>query len=274
MSVIGELSTVYPEVSGLLQQLLDGVRAILADQFIGMYLFGSLTSGCFDDDSDIDVVVVTDDDLTDEGFAELQAVHDRIASGESRWAIQLEVSYIPRHAIRRYDPADALHPHIDRGRGERLRMMQHAGDWIIQRHNLREQGLMVMGPAPGTLIDPVSADGLREATLAMLHEWVARIPDDPAQISRRGGQSYTVLTICRMLYTLQHGTVVSKPVAARWAREALGERWRPLIDRAWIGRQNPDSKAQAEDVGGTLKFIRYALEWSQQFEIPPHKVEP
>jgi hypothetical protein len=41
-------------------------------------------------------------------------------------------------------------------------------------------------------------------------------------------QAYAILTMCRALYTLQHGTVVSKSVAARWAQEVLGERWAAL----------------------------------------------
>lgn len=31
-----------------------------------------------------------------------------------------------------------------------------------------------------------------------------------------------ILTMCRVLHTLEHGTIVSKPVAARWAQAKLG----------------------------------------------------
>jgi hypothetical protein len=34
----------------------------------------------------------------------------------------------------------------------------------------------------------------------------------------------------------------------------------PLIERALVGRQTPQLKAEPEDVRGTLDFIRYALE--------------
>lgn len=83
----------------------------------------------------------------------------------------------------------------------------------------------------------------------------------------RGYQSYTVLSLCRVLYTLQYGTVVSKPVAVRWAQETLGERWVPLIERTWEGRHHPGLEASADDVKGTLEFIQYSLERSRQFAI-------
>ena len=262
----------YPDANIVLDSLLADVQAILGDQFIGMYLYGSLASGDFDRDSDVDYVVVTRAELSEALFSALQDMHIRIAAIDSWCATQLEGSYIPQQALRRYDPVHALHLHIDRGRDESLKKMQLDdaslsrawwGGWVILRSNLRERGITLTGPAPHTLIDPVTPDDLRQATLAILHGWAAHILEDPAQMDSRGYQSYTVLTLCRTLYTLQYVSLVSKPVAARWAQAALGEPWASLIERAWIGRQNPQLKAQSEDVNGTLDFIRYTLERSQ-----------
>jgi hypothetical protein len=146
-------------------------------------------------------------------------------------------------------------------------MIHHGEAWDVHRHVLRERGITLAGPAPRDLIDPVSPTRLRQAMLTLLPGWATQILREPAQIKYRGGQSYTVLSLCRVLYTLQHGTVVSKPVAARWAQATLGERWAPWIERAWEGRHNPDSEASSEDVNETLEFIRYTLERSRQFEI-------
>jgi len=249
----------YPEVAILLEELLESVQAILGDHFIGMYLEGSLASGDFDQDSDIDFVVVTDIDISGGLFSALQAMHDRIATIDSWCAIQLEGSYISRHALWRYDPAHALHPNIERGRGERLKMVEHDETWAVHRYVLRGQGITLAGPAPQTLIDPVAPADLRQAALKTLHGWAAQILDNPAQMKDCGNQSYIVLTLCRILYTLHHGTVVSKPVAARWAQETLGNRWATLIERAWTGRHNPGLEASPDDVSGTLEFIRFAI---------------
>jgi len=249
----------HPDVERLLQTLLKEAQAILDERFVGMYLFGSLTSGDFDKDSDIDVVVVTAGEISEDRFSALRAMHEKIYAGDSPWTIQLEVSYIPRGALRRYDPADAVHPHIDRGSDELL-MVEHDESWTVQRHVLRERGITLAGPAPQSLIDPVSGRDLREAMVAILDGWAAEILRDPARLGRRGGQSYAVLSICRILYTLQHGSVVSKRVAARWAQGALSDRWTPLIEGTWAGRENPERDARPEEVSETLAFIRYARE--------------
>lgn len=266
MSAVVDIPTPYTEVNDLLRELLESVQIILGSHFIGMYLEGSLASGDFDQDSDIDFVVVTDEDISGNLSSALQAMHERIATIDSWCAIQLEGSYISQHALRRYDPDHALHPNIERGSGERLKMAYHDDAWTVHRYVLRERGIMVIGPSPQTLIDPVSPNDLRRAMLPILHGWATHILNNPNEINSRGGQSYTVLSLCRILYTLQFGDVVSKPLAARWAKETLGENWVSLIDRAWVGRQNPQLKAQSDDVNGTLDFIRYTLERSQQFE--------
>ncbi|HYO49801.1 MAG TPA: nucleotidyltransferase domain-containing protein, partial [Chloroflexia bacterium] len=129
--------TPYSDVNAILHELLSSVQAILGDYFLGMYLYGSLALGDFDPyRSDIDFLVVTTDNLPDDLFSALQTMHARIAASDSRWATDLEGSYIPKHALRRYDPANARHPHIDRGE-EGLDKEQHDSDWIIQRHTLR-----------------------------------------------------------------------------------------------------------------------------------------
>ena len=273
MSVAVDNPTPYPEVNRLLKELLESVQAILGNHFIGMYLDGSLTSGDCDQDSDIDFVVVTDIEISGSLFSALQAMHDRVATIDSWCAIKLEGFYISQHALRRYDPAYALHPNIELGKGKRLKMVQHddAWDddaWAIHRYVLRDRGITLAGPVPQTLIDPVTPNDLRQAMLKILHGWAAQILNDPAQMKRRGYQSYTVLSLCRILYTLENGSVVSKSVAARWAQETLGERWVPLIEQTWEGRHNPGIEASADDVNGTLEFIRYSLKRSRKFTIP------
>ena len=256
-------SDTYADVNRVLHELLTGAQSILGSHFVGMYLFGSLANGDFDQHSDVDFVVVTGSEISGDLFLALQALHMQIATLDSWCATQLDGSYISQHALRRYDPTQTLHPHIDRGKGESLQMRQHDSDWVIQRHILREQGVTVRGPAPKILIDPVSPNELQQAVRTILNTWFALMLDDPSTLKRRGYQSYTVLTMSRMLYTLDFGTVVSKPVAVRWAREALGEEWALLMERAWAGRQHPHLEADADDVIATLNFIRYTIKHSQ-----------
>lgn len=251
--------TPHPEVNAILRELMERLRAVLGSQLAGAYLYGSLTRGAFDRQSDIDVLVVTYDEMSDETFAAVSAMHDEVAAGKSWCATQLEVAYIPAKSLRRYEAEASVYPHLDRGKGEHLQRKEHWSDCVVQRHELRERGIALAGPHPATLIDPVSDDDLRQATRDVLLKWAESLFADPSELERRGSQSYVVLSICRMLYTIETGGVASKRQAAAWAKATLDEKWSSLVDRAWTGRKNPDLKATAEDVTATLDLMRYAI---------------
>jgi predicted nucleotidyltransferase len=246
------------EVTAVVRELVEGAQRVLRNQLVGAYVTGSLTTGEFDEASDIDVIVVTEGELDDAAFDALELMHEAISRKKSRWATQLEVSYFPRADLRRYDPGRSLHPRLDRGKGERLKMMHHDSDWVAQRHMLREMGHTLIGPDPKQLIDPVSPDELREAMRPLLLDWIRPLLDERVPFAGRGHQAYIVLTVCRILYTLEHGEVVSKRKAVEWAQENMQDRWHPLIERAWEGRSSPSGPM--EDATETIAFIRQIVE--------------
>jgi hypothetical protein len=59
--------------------------------------------------------------------------------------------------------------------------------------------------------------------------------------------------MCRALYTLEHGTIVSKPRAIQWA-QARHESWVKLMDRAVAASQQKHEGAFLDE---TLSFIRF-----------------
>jgi hypothetical protein len=256
--------TPYAEVNAVLDVLLSEAQGILGHHFVGLYLGGSLALGDFNPQrSDIDFVAVTAGELPEEVLAALAAMHARLAASGLAWATLLDGSYIAQPALRRYDPAQARHPHLGTGGGN-LNVEQHDSDWIIQGHILRQHGLGLAGPAPHTLIDLILPNELRQATLATLRGWWAPMLRDPARLQSAEYQAFAILTMCRMFYTFHYGAIASKPVAARWAQAALGERWAEVIAQALAWRRG----APLDKLKETLDFIRYTLEGSQEVEIP------
>lgn len=219
-----------------------------------MYLYGSLATGDFaPETSDIDFVVVTDGDASDEQFAALAALHTRLAESGGL-AASLEGSYIPRAALRRWVPGDARHPHLSHDAP--FQVAEHGADWVIQRHVLRERGVVLAGPEPRTLIDPVTPAQLRAAITRLLGDfWSARGSSEEF-LRPRAYQVFAVQTMCRALHTLGHGEISSKPAAVRWALDALPARFRPAIARALAF---PDGD-QPDGLDETRALIRYAIE--------------
>ena len=252
--------TAFPEVNTLLKLFLEKLQPILRDHLVGFYLYGSLSLGDFDpDSSDVDFLVVTEDSLSENMLAELRDMHVRIAATGLLYSNRLEGSYIPRTALRRFDPQNAAHPTI--GVDWDFQVGQHGSNWIIERHIVRERGMVVWGPSPKDLIDPVSPREMREAVCEMLLGfWQTQLATTPEWLRPREYQAFAILTMCRALYTLNLGTVVSKPEAAAWAVQNLDAKWRPIIQRAliWRHEHTPDN------LTNTLDFIRFAVAQAQE----------
>jgi hypothetical protein len=160
------------EVSAVVDALLAGVRERLGTRVVGLYLFGSLATGDFSlATSDVDFVVVTDRELDAADVEALAAMHAELKSRGGLFSM-LEGSYISRAALRRWDPANARHPHLSHERP--FGFGDHGSDWVIQRFVLREHGVVIAGPPPRELIDPVTPAQLREAVRAALADFCRR----------------------------------------------------------------------------------------------------
>ena len=115
---------------------------------------------------------------------------------------------------------------------------------MLDRWVAREHGLTIAGPRPSGLIDPIGPQALRAAVRELLLSfWAGQLQGPaPAWLRPRSDQAFAVLSMCRALYCLDHGRVVSKPAAAAWASRRLGPPWPELVARAlgWRADQRPD----------------------------------
>ncbi len=249
--------TAHDDVNALLRALLAGVRAALGEQLVAMYLEGSLALGDFDPaSSDVDFVVATRDGLPPDVVERLRAMHDALGASGLPYARRIEGAYIPCADLRRYDPAHARHPTI--GTDWEFQIAWFDESWVLKRSILRERGVVVWGPPPATLIDPVSADELRAAVRSQLGDVWERRATDREWLREREYQAFSILTLCRALHTLRHATLASKPRAAAWTSAAYPH-WQPPI--AWaLAHRSDHSAADEAETTATMAFLRAALD--------------
>jgi len=69
---------VYPELAFVLREFAAGLQTALGSNVPGAYLVGSLATGDFDLDSDVDFLVVTKVELCDAEVKSLEATHSHI----------------------------------------------------------------------------------------------------------------------------------------------------------------------------------------------------
>jgi hypothetical protein len=265
---------VTPSVVSVLNDFADELRGILGDNFRGMYLTGSLALGDFDpNSSDIDFVVLTEVALSEDVVEALRDMHARFHAGDSPWARKIEAIYVTPEALRPSPMSTGLYPQVEKDRSLFLAPLE--SEWMFHLYTLREHGVTIVGMSEAgdvrRMIEPIDPDDMRGAAAPIAEYWLGQALHDPTWLiwlRELRHQAFVVLTLCRLLYTLETGAVASKPAAAGWAEHALGPRWAPLVARSLVG-QHGTGEAPERDVEDTIALLRYTVERFRRWKGGP-----
>lgn len=249
--------TPFAELNDLLGELTERAAGILGDNFVGAYLQGSFAVGDADIHSDCDFLIPVHGPITPAQEAGLRAMHDEIPTRPGHWTTELEGSYPLLDELRTLDGLGRPWLYIDHG-WRRMQWSTHCNTEVV-RWSLRECGIVLTGPEPRQLVDPVPPEVLR----ARMREHARTfLPDLRSWISLdiAWAQRYAVTTLCRILHTYEEGRVTSKKAALHWAADHLDPPWSGLAGQALDDRQlgwDPDEPPRPGSVPQTLAFVEY-----------------
>lgn len=274
-----EKLTPYSELDIVLTEHGQKIKDALGDNFIGMYLQGSLAIGDFDITSDVDFIVIIREDLNDDQVRTVQDIHTQAYNQNNRWVKRMEYSFFPKKVLRtpsspyKDGQADTSEDrklwYFDNG-GRTIERSDHCNT-SVTRWTVREKGKVVFGPDPKTLIYPIDSNNLRKEIKGTLVDWGQELIDNPEPYRNRFYQAYLVLNFARMLQDLYEGRITSKLEGANWAKEKLDPKWRELIDYCWQQRQDPDISVKQPAEEGmyeqSIEFVRYSVEKGRRFQI-------
>lgn len=274
-----QTKTPYPELDNILTDLAVKLRDALGKNFVGMYLQGSLAIGDFDLTSDVDFIVVTNDDLSDTEAQEVQKVHTLTYNQNNRWVKRLEYSFFPKQKMREHSSpyTNGIRTTTDKrnlwyfDNGHLTIERSDHCNTLVTRWTVREKGTPVLGPSPKSLIDFISADELRKEIRDTLVGWGEELLINPEPYRNRFYQSYLVLNYARMLHDLHEGKVGSKLAGITWAKANLDPQWIELIDYCWMERKDTTisvkQPAVSEMFEKSLQFVSYVVEQGNRYII-------
>ncbi len=258
----------YPELREVLKLFVDEIAAELGENLVGIYLIGSIATGDFDVDSDVDFLVVTRAELTESDMKPLQAIQIRVHDMDCYPAKHLEGSYISLGDLNDWRTVGEKKLYYFDNGSTTCERTTHDNQWHV-RWILRECGIALAGQKPETLLPAIPSTEIFNETKTTLLQIMGLFREEidrpPGFWNSRFGQSFAVLTCCRMLHTLQTGTVQSKKAGAEWAKRKVDRRWHGIIDQAWREREGVrfgvkiGQRAEFTLLQETLEFIQYAV---------------
>jgi hypothetical protein len=249
-------ATAYPHINEVLETLLSQMQQILGDKLLGLYLYGSLVAGDYDDDtSDIDLLAATAGEIDPAEFNALKKMQDDFVVLRPKWQDRLEIAYLSLHALKTFktqaSPIAIISP------GEPFNIKDAGKDWLVNWYVVREKGVTLFGPPPTTIIEPISKEEFIEVVkehLVWWREWID-------EMHTRGSQAYAILTMCRALYTVKNGEQLSKLRAALWAQQELPE-WASTIKNALVWRKLSREENVVYDptLPETRRFVHFVID--------------
>ncbi len=247
----------------VLQQLCDDARAALGTNFVGAYHVGSFALGHGDEDSDVDFLVVTDHELDTDQEQAIRGAHAHYPDSPVGSAQHLEGSYVPKAELRR--PTAPSHDWLYVDNEQRQMEWSVHDNTAVTPWVLREHGIVIDGPDPETLIDPVTPEQVQQEAVGVVEVWARALIDDPDSIANAWAQQHAVLGICRFLYSAVTGSVTAKIPAGQWAIANLDPQWEPLIRRAIDDRPDPWGRvhrpADSQLLDPTRRFVAHGLDY-------------
>lgn len=238
----------------ILPALVNDLQASLGPDLLGAYLYGSAISGGFDPAiSDLDLVVVTAQSTDDFEFGAFEGVVDRVAAREPDWADRLNVTFVGRDTLATFRSSGPL---VEISHDEPLRRIPNADDWLETWFLARDADTPLFGPSVTTLIPPIDfAEFIRGAALDV-DRLVEETRDDP----RDGFVAYRLLTLCRVLRSLETGAICTKDEGASWVAERFPDAG-PVIDAAQAVRRGNGSRSfSAEERGAVHNLMAFLAE--------------
>lgn len=232
----------------------------LGEDLLGLYLFGSLSTGDFyPGRSDLDFFAVIASEFDDDVLEKLHRLHAEFVAAHPDWDDRVEVGYFPKAALATLTTAPSgtiavVSP------GEPFHARAISADWLINWHGVCTAGETLVGPPPNELGPKVGRSVLERAVRAQVGQWSEWIESQDFS-DARPFQGYAIVTMCRCLYTLRHGGQASKEGAARWAAGQFPA-WGDLIRDAIVWhrsgvREGIDNAVTASDA---RRFVRFAVD--------------
>jgi hypothetical protein len=242
------------DLSALLQAMAIDFPAILRENLVGVYLWGSLTYDAFDETcSDVDCVAVTERDLDDREFSELDEWF-KLTAGQNRWVGRIDMRFvIDQEQLDKSSRCCGFYHYTGK-------LIRHGSDgnpiiWI----NVARSGITLWGKAAKLIAPQVSDQCLNDALLLELNYLKNDLTSNAGDRSSAAfiHNTYAVLTACRILFSAYYRTLASKDQAYAWAMKTVPPTWQAIIQTAKENRPKNGGSTNPQLERDAMQFVEF-----------------
>ncbi|MBK5507796.1 nucleotidyltransferase domain-containing protein [Bacillus sp. TH12] len=226
------------EVKQLMEQYIVELKEIFSDEkIVGVYIYGSIALGAFHiEASDVDFVTVISDSVNEAEKQQIIELHKK--NSKSTLGKRMDGMYIPLADLGKYNDEMNAYVYCADGKAD-------IGHWDINAvtwWTLKNQGITVSGKEVEDLSFQIKWDDVvNTMKYNVEHYWLEKAKRPYLFFIEEWVES-AVVTMGRILYTLDHETIVSKDRGLQYLLERSAKEWEPLLKEVERMRNNPKGK--------------------------------
>ncbi len=226
------------EVKQLMEQYIVGLKEIFLDgKIVGVYVYGSIALGAFHiETSDVDFVAVLNDSVNEAEKQLIVELHKKMS--ESTLGKRMDGMYIPLADLGKYNHDINEYVYCADGKA-------NIGHWDINAvtwWTLKNQGITVIGKEVEDLPFQIKWDDVVNTMKYNVEQYWSEKAKRPYLFFIEEWVESAVVTMGRILYTLDHKTIVSKDRGLQYLLERSAKEWEPLLKEVERMRYDPKEK--------------------------------
>jgi hypothetical protein len=231
------------------------------DIISGIYIYGSLAMSAYHEGtSDIDFIVLLRKEMTAEELIRLKRVHEK-TNDESHYGKQLDGMYLQLTDTNKNSSKLSPYPYCSDGKITTGHYDVNAVTWWTLKHH----GITLYGIPSEKLEIEVKWTDIEENMKGNInHYWSDKLKKPYLFLSAEMAE-FTILTLCRIICSLETKEIVSKIEAAERLLLKLPEKWHRIMKEGIIIKNQGESlyKNRLHRAIDCHGFLKYVIEYCQ-----------
>ncbi|KNF10207.1 hypothetical protein CLPU_1c03720 [Gottschalkia purinilytica] len=253
----------------LLNEYVVKLKDCYKDNIFGVYIYNSVALGAFDvNKSDIDILTIINRDFTNEEIVKLKVIHDELKS-KFKYAKKMEGMYIRIDNLGKVNSEIEPYVYFENGK------LHDSGYYDINYvtwWTLKNNGIEINSPSISELNIDINWNHILLTMNYNLNDYWKKKSDKKLIFLLDEWVEFSVLTLCRILFTLDNKKISSKCEALKYTMNCVPDDWKLLVKEAMRIRENSSKKSlyksRIRRSKETKKFIKYIINYcNEKYEL-------
>ncbi|WP_454052189.1 aminoglycoside adenylyltransferase domain-containing protein [Clostridium sp. Marseille-Q7071] len=246
----------------LLDDYYSSINSAFRDKIFGVYVYNSLALGKFDaNKSDIDFITILKRPLSKQELESLSSIHKKL-NIESPYGRKMEGMYIQLNDLGKSNSQITPYPYFADGK---LTASGYYDINYVTWWTLKHYGVGINSPKAYDLNFEVEWNNVLDTMDYNLNIYWKDKLNKSIVFLFDNCIEFSILTLCRILFTLENKKITSKVEGAKFSIEFLPSNWRLIIEEAIRIRENTSKNSlytsKVKRAKEAKKFIYYIINY-------------